>query len=82
MDCRARADRVVEPRAAAIDEHEHMLAQLALLIEHVVAHLRLRAEHGLERRADRRAADFAFGAAHVALQVGREHDARHGEPVS
>ena len=82
MDRCALGHCVVEPRTAAVDEHEHVPAQLALLIEHVIAHLRLRAEHGLERRADRRAGDFAFGSAHVALQVGREHDARHGEPVS
>ena len=59
-----------------------MLSQLALLVEHVAARLRLRVEHRVERRCHGGAADITVGGGEVALQVRGEDDARHGEPVS
>lgn len=81
MDAAFGTHRIAESRAPAVDEDEHMLAQLALLVENIRANLRLRVEYGFERSADRRRAHFGLGAAHVTLQMGGEHDPGHGEPV-
>ena len=62
----------------AVDEHGHVLAQVALLVEDVAARLRLRGEHLRQHRAQRPGGDLGFRAVHMPLQVGSEHDAWHG----
>src|SRR5688572_7965029 len=73
----AQATAIAGP--LAVDEHDHVLSQLALLVHDIVAHLRMRPEHLVESGTQRRARYQGFGALDVAREMRGEDDPRHGQ---
>ena len=81
VDFAVLADRHVQAimvaNALPIHKHENVLAEMALVIEHIVPSLGLLQKHLVQRGSERAGLDFPFGAIHMALQVRSEVDARH-----
>lgn len=65
----------------AIDEDAHVLAERALVVEDVVAELRIGGEGAFEDGLDRAARAFHARTIHMAPQIGREVHRCHGGSV-
>lgn len=80
MDFAAGRDFLLEiARASAVDEKDHVLAQVGLVIEHVVAQARVGFENARQRGAHGPPVDIVLGTGNEALQVRRKDDVRHAQ---
>jgi hypothetical protein len=66
-------------RASAVDEKNHVLAQIGLVIEHVVAQARVGFENARQRGAHGAALDIVLGTGNKALQMRGKDDVRHAQ---
>src|SRR5450631_341152 len=76
--CHGIAEVLTIANLAAIDKDCHVLAKPSLIVENVSAGLRVQTKIIGQHLAHSRAGDLALRAVHVALNVPRKSDGRHG----
>jgi hypothetical protein len=66
-------------RASAVDEKDHVLAQIGLVVEDVVAQARVGFENARQRGAHGPPVDVVLGTGNEALQMRGKHDVCHAQ---
>jgi hypothetical protein len=80
MDFATGSDFFLEvARASAVDEKDHVLAQIGLVVEDVVAQARVGFENARQRGAHGPPVNIVLGTGNEALQMRGKDDVRHAQ---